>query len=49
MRAQPNKNSEDNYEDLGFWDANCLNVTLLIYSSSAAHVDFTNSLHSVIF
>ena len=33
---QSNKNSEDNYEDRGFWDSNCLNFpqqkTVLAYS-----------------
>ena len=33
---QPNKNSEDDYEDRGFWDAKYLNFpqqkTLLAYS-----------------
>ena len=34
--SMPNKNTEDNYEDRGFWDANCRNFpqqkTLVAYS-----------------
>ena len=44
-REQPNKNSEDNYEDSGFQDANYLNFfqkkTLLAYSK---HFEFFDEL-----